>query len=335
MIDIRGSGGPTAGLSLSEQRFQRPLMLEDDARRDAAPLPVAHALLESRLRGEPQQVRERGVAARGLDDFLSLNFVHAADSKRCVYLKSNASCTAEVNRANNIPRMPERTIDKVLAIAEAREHKDIELAAFFGVDKQHIWNWKSRGLPAARAQAAAAYIGCSIDALLGQTVRELLQQERSGLFQRSRKVPTLVNSDQVLSIPVGRIPVVGTAQLGDGGFWTDLEHPPGAGDGYIDLPSRDPNAYAVRVIGDSMEPGIRSGHFVLCSPNSPYTAGDDVLVKTRDGRSMVKRFLWERDELVMLESVNSEHGRISLRRDQIEAMHLVSGTVSRVHWLPE
>ena len=30
------------------------------------------------------------------------------------------------------------------------------------------------------------------------------------------------------------VPVVGTAQLGDGGFWTELGHPVGAGDGSLD-----------------------------------------------------------------------------------------------------
>ena len=43
-----------------------------------------------------------------------------------------------------------------------------------------------------------------------------------------------------------RIPVVGHARLGDNGHFVELEHPVGHGDGYIDLPTADPNAYALR-----------------------------------------------------------------------------------------
>lgn len=134
--------------------------------------------------------------------------------------------------------------------------------------------------------------------------------------------------------PWGRVPVVGTAQLGDGGFWTELGHPVGVGNGYLDVPSDDRNAYAVRVVGDSMHPRIRSGEFVLCEPNHPYGPGDEVLVVTTDGRSMVKEFLYERDGTFALHSVNDGHGRVTLRSDEVVKIHFVAAIVKSARWRP-
>lgn len=54
------------------------------------------------------------------------------------------------------------------------------------------------------------------------------------------------------------IPVVGTAQLGSDGYWLETAHPTGSGDGKINLPTADLNAYSLRVVGDSMHPRILS-----------------------------------------------------------------------------
>ncbi|MEN9316499.1 MAG: hypothetical protein RIS35_2892, partial [Pseudomonadota bacterium] len=86
-----------------------------------------------------------------------------------------------------------------------------------------------------------------------------------------------VNEPATLPLPAGnaqpetirpypsgnRIPVVGTAQLGDNGHFVELEYPVGHGDGYVDIASRDPNAYALRCRGDSMKPRIQAGEFVV------------------------------------------------------------------------
>lgn len=63
----------------------------------------------------------------------------------------------------------------------------------------------------------------------------------------------------------GAIPVVGSAQLGDNGHFCDLEYPVGHGDGSIDWPTKDPNAYALRCNGESMKPRIRHGRKALDS----------------------------------------------------------------------
>lgn len=126
--------------------------------------------------------------------------------------------------------------------------------------------------------------------------------------------------------PVGTYkaaPVVGTAELGPEGYWTELEHPVGHGDGVVDIPSRDPNVYALRVVGDSMAPAIRSGWIVVVEPSRELVPGEFVLVVTRDGRSMVKEFIADLGDDIYLMSVNQEVRPLTLQKDRIEKIHYV------------
>lgn len=132
-----------------------------------------------------------------------------------------------------------------------------------------------------------------------------------------------------------KIPVRGKAQLGEQGYWCDMEYPPGHGDGYIVLPSKDADAYALKLVGDSMMPRIKSGEFVVIEPNHPIKHGDEVLVTTADGQSMVKEYLFTRDGRVTLGSVNLDHGRITFEQSAIVKMHYVAAIVKSTLWVPE
>lgn len=128
------------------------------------------------------------------------------------------------------------------------------------------------------------------------------------------------------------VPVVGTAKLGDDGNFCELEYPVGHGDGRIDWPSRDPNAYALRCKGDSMKPRIRHGEYVVVEPNHAVSPGDEVLVKSKDGRVMVKQLAYIRDGMVYLDSVNEMHPRLSIQQDQLDAFHYVAGIAKSALW---
>lgn len=132
--------------------------------------------------------------------------------------------------------------------------------------------------------------------------------------------------------PTKRIPVVGMASLGDNGFWADLEVVPGQGDGFLDFPSEDPNAYSLRCKGDSMLPRIKDGEFVVVEPSHPVEAGDEVLVRAHDGRVMVKTFLYARAGRTHLSSINETHAPIAIDNEQIERMHFVGAIVKSKYW---
>jgi len=103
-----------------------------------------------------------------------------------------------------------------------------------------------------------------------------------------------------------RIPLIGMAQAGDGGFFDDAGFPAGAGWDEIVFPNiADENAYALEISGDSMVPLYRDGDVVIVSPNAAVRRGDRVVVKTREGEVLAK-------------SLNPEHPDRAFDMDQVQ-----------------
>jgi len=123
----------------------------------------------------------------------------------------------------------------------------------------------------------------------------------------------------------GAVPVVGQAKLGIDGYFEAIDFPVGHGDGYLMIYSDDPNAYGLRVLGDSMHPRIKNGEYVLIEPNKAFHAGDEVMIRTADGRAMIKEFIYLRDGMYRFDSVNQAHAPIHLAEDDIDKIHLVGG----------
>lgn len=143
------------------------------------------------------------------------------------------------------------------------------------------------------------------------------------------KGPERVDESNVLpgppiSSPYRAIPIVGTAQMGSEGYWHALDD----GEGVVDIPSRDPGAYALRLRGDSMAPAIRSGWIAVCEPNSRLVPGEYVMIRLVDGESMLKELLYATDIEVSVMSVNEAFGRRTIPVEQIEQMHYVGAIVA-------
>lgn len=146
----------------------------------------------------------------------------------------------------------------------------------------------------------------------------------------SVSVSDLVETDltqniQKITLNFNSVPVLGNAQLGDGGYWTSMEYPIGAGDGFINWPTTDKDAYALKCKGDSMMPRIKNGEYVVIEPNHRFLPGDEVLVVTKDHKVMVKTYLYTRGGIVTFMSINEEHPPIKLEEEEIEKIHYVAG----------
>src|ERR1700712_5702421 len=115
----------------------------------------------------------------------------------------------------------------------------------------------------------------------------------SGLAKASGLDPTTFNKSKRITIEdpprvVQSVPLLGFAQAGAGGYFTDGGFPAGKGWDEVGLPSvNDEHAYALEIAGDSMKPAYRDGDVIVVSPGSPIRRGDRVVVKTSDGEVMV------------------------------------------------
>jgi len=85
------------------------------------------------------------------------------------------------------------------------------------------------------------------------------------------------------------------------------------------------SAYAIYMIGDSMEPRYEPGWLLHVNPFKPPTRGRDVVVYKEGQAVLIKQFVgWEGDALVLRQLNPPDTLRIP--REQVREYHLVVGT---------
>ncbi|ORL53003.1 S24 family peptidase [Pseudomonas putida] len=166
------------------------------------------------------------------------------------------------------------------------------------------------------ASVIASLISRPVESFSPRLAKEISDLARAPLDSNVEPGPPITS-------PTRRIEIVGTAQLGTDGYWVGLDNSAG----WVETWSRDEDAYALRLKGDSMTPAIRSGWIAVCEPNHRLVPGEYVMVTTSDGQSMVKELLFETEDGVSLMSVNSAYGdRRTISWSDIEKIHYV-GTI--------
>ncbi|MDD0974949.1 helix-turn-helix domain-containing protein [Pseudomonas fontis] len=202
-------------------------------------------------------------------------------------------------------------------LKQARKHAQltqVELAERAGI-KQASVSEIERGLTRTSGHLVKLATICGVDPVwLSEGTGDMQGVDESNVEQG----PPIIS-------PTRRIEIVGTAQLGNDGYWVGLD----VAEGWVDTWSRDEDAYALRLKGDSMAPAIRSGWIAVCEPNHRLVPGEYVMVTTTDGQSMVKELLFENEEGVNLASVNSAYGeRRVIAWADIDKIHYVGNILA-------
>jgi phage repressor protein C with HTH and peptisase S24 domain len=121
-----------------------------------------------------------------------------------------------------------------------------------------------------------------------------------------------------------RVPLIGLAQAGGEGYFDDGGYPVGGSWDEVSLPEiPDPNAYALEISGESMEPVFRDGDLVIVSPSAPIRRGDRVVVRTADGQVMAKQLARRSARRVELKSLNPEHSDYSFDLADVSWIHRI------------
>jgi len=115
------------------------------------------------------------------------------------------------------------------------------------------------------------------------------------------------------------VPLIGFAQAGAGGYFTDAGFPAGEGWEDIELPGKvSEGAYALEVQGDSMLPLYRHGDILVVDPAATVKRGDRVVVRTVGGEVMAKVLQRQTARQIELMSLNPEHPNRILNKNDVE-----------------
>jgi phage repressor protein C with HTH and peptisase S24 domain len=169
----------------------------------------------------------------------------------------------------------------------------------------------------------AGFLGVTPEDVLRHAVAETVSSSTTGAPRAGRGRPRS-------GMPAGSAPsadVIPIRSAGRGG--TDqamfLE------DGPIGYTSRPSNltgvraAYAIYMVGDSMEPRYEPGWLLHVNPFKPPTRGRDVVVYKQGQAVLIKQFVgWESDTLVLRQLNPPDTLRIP--RAEVQECHLIVGT---------
>jgi repressor LexA len=144
-----------------------------------------------------------------------------------------------------------------------------------------------------------------------QVIKNLIDKKTnaSRLSKLLAKSDLNIEQDR-LPLAAGRlVPVINKVSAGYPSDFNDLDYPVGIADDYIRCPDmHDPNAFAVRVVGDSMEPKFREGDIVIFSPAAEVHNGDDCFVRfAMPHETTFKRVFFESDKKIRLQPRNEKY----------------------------
>lgn len=123
------------------------------------------------------------------------------------------------------------------------------------------------------------------------------------------------------------VPVINKVTAGYPADFTDMGYPARIADEYIRAPDLcDPDAFAARVVGDSMEPNYREGDIVVFSPARKITDGMDCFVRLEpDHETTFKRIYFQTDEagneLIRIQPINNAYPPITVGREQVAGLY--------------
>lgn len=164
----------------------------------------------------------------------------------------------------------------------------------------------------------------------GRARGSLDEAYRSGEFQRLIETidpggETRLGGASPVELPF-EVPLINRVSAGYPAGFTDLGFPARVADEYVRCPDlHDPDAFAARVVGDSMEPVYREGDIVIFSPARPIADGDDCFARLAlDDESTFKRVYFERegeDERIRLQPINSRYTPRVLGREEVAGLY--------------
>ena len=92
----------------------------------------------------------------------------------------------------------------------------------------------------------------------------------------------------------------------------------------------DENAYAIEVSGNLLEPAFRDGTILVVAPSASIHRGDRVVIKTKDGKLMVRELKRRTSKIIELRAIDSERAEQTCRSARCCGCSASSGRASGI-----
>ena len=197
------------------------------------------------------------------------------------------------------------TVDEFLAMAKKKYGltKDSDISRLFNISRQAIFHWKKTN------KVPVKYL-----TMMEQDIVKIKKYQTSPEFQYP-------DDAVIMKKEKGLIPVVGLAQAGPGIISED-DYPPGAGGEYLSRPHglRDPQAFGVVVVDDSMKPAFRHYQRIICSPNIEAQTGDRCVIGLKSGERLIAEVRFNGEEI----HLKKYHGTdIHVKKEDVEFVYKI------------
>lgn len=122
------------------------------------------------------------------------------------------------------------------------------------------------------------------------------------------------------------VPIIGRLAAGEGVDTIEAEEgPPGWADSYLLYKDAPPGAFALRVVGASMEPEYRDGDMVVVDPGQPVRSGVCCVIYTHDGERVARlKKLRVARGTARLESLNLDFKPVSVPAKDVQAYAVIA-----------
>ncbi len=147
---------------------------------------------------------------------------------------------------------------------------------------------------------------------------ELSKRINSTLRGASRRA-----ADVDVRVPVRyQVPLINKVATGYPRDFTDLDYPMRVADEYVAYPNvHDPQAFAARIVGDSMAPDYHEGDTVIFSPAARVVSGCDCFVRMNPHHvTTFKRIFFENGD-IRLQPLNPRFGSETVKRERMAGFY--------------
>lgn len=158
-----------------------------------------------------------------------------------------------------------------------------------------------------------------------QFIKNLINKKTDAANLGTLLAESNLNTEQKQSpIAAGKlIPVINKVAAGYPVDFDDLNYPVGIADDYVRCPDlHDPNTFAVRVVGDSMEPKFSEGNIVIFSPAADVSSGDDCFIRlSMPHETTFKRVFFEPNNMIRLQPRNEKYPPLIIEGKRINGLY--------------